>query len=926
MKPHLRLLLLLLMAGVLPIWGQDAPSSDVRERMEAFFADISDFNRRYPQEKVYLHFDNTAYFLTETIWFKAYVVQASDHVPTRLSGVLYVELLSPEGAVLETKKLPVVDGGCHGEFYLDSLYLSGYYEVRAYTRYMLNFGPDAVFSRVFPVYKNVPDGEYFRKTILDRDLSRRERVKDIHYQSAWLLSRVAKPGKRMREKYYFPEIRRRTAEQRRNEIPLSQVFDAETEKPDKKNLPEVTFCPEGGNLLADVRQKTAFNITDGQGRGVETSVQIICDRRILQKGIKTDAYGNGTFYLQTNPDHPYFLAFSHEGKLHRFKLPSPQATGVALALSQDDGQLDVQILQTGGTDSILALALSAGGTFHRFELLRPGDCPITLHTDSFPEGVNTASLFAADGRVLSERKFFVRHTRPGYVSLLLSGLSGQTALDPYQPINLSLSIGRSDSTAIPSCVSLSVRDEENTEPSFENGDLYTHLLLASELHGFLPDIAWFFEQDTPDRRSSLDNLLLIRGWTRYVWEEMSLPQVAFWEQPVERNLMVDGRVFKYKDFRHPCLKNAPLGFSAIEYDSIEFFGTIQTNDIGRYAVQLNSFYGEGELHVSLRDLDEQPRHIVTFNRWYSPKPKTYSYYELNFPYSRRDGLHSPGQAVHDSLINVNLAEASVSRRSFRRHVRHNYSLRHYNIAEELEYMLDVYQIPLETYFRRPDSLVLCLMHRYNFPPCVFNTVFAESYPGDTVVPEGRLYWQDRHYRKDILGMKEIVIRSDKAVTERYHVSSQGVPLWLLNDYIESDRSMLRPTRFKLPEYTGTDYPDCVAFFIPYDRGRESHPIIPRTVGTRFSKFQGYAPSADFPAPDYGLWKLTRETAGVSANKPPLPDLPPDYRRTLYWNPDVPLSADGTAHVEFYNNATCRHLSISAEGITPDGAPVILESH
>ena len=149
MKPHLRLLLVLLMAGVIPIRGQDAPSSDVRERMEAFFADINDFNRRYPQEKVYLHFDNTAYFLTETIWFKAYVVQASNHVPSRLSGVLYVELLSPEGAVLETKKLPVVDGGCHGEFYLDSLYLSGYYEVRAYTRYMLNFGPDAVFSRVF---------------------------------------------------------------------------------------------------------------------------------------------------------------------------------------------------------------------------------------------------------------------------------------------------------------------------------------------------------------------------------------------------------------------------------------------------------------------------------------------------------------------------------------------------------------------------------------------------------------------------------------------------------------------------------------------------------------------------------------------------------------------------------------------------------
>ena len=34
------------------------------------------FGKYNPQEKVYLHFDNTGYYLGETMWFAAYVVTA----------------------------------------------------------------------------------------------------------------------------------------------------------------------------------------------------------------------------------------------------------------------------------------------------------------------------------------------------------------------------------------------------------------------------------------------------------------------------------------------------------------------------------------------------------------------------------------------------------------------------------------------------------------------------------------------------------------------------------------------------------------------------------------------------------------------------------------------------------------------------------
>ncbi|MDO4824306.1 MAG: hypothetical protein Q4A08_09095, partial [Bacteroidales bacterium] len=143
---------------------------------------VTKFSSLYPQEKVYLHFDNTGYFKGETIWYKAYLTSFgintkselrnprgsngsnnsndnntnNSYFVTRnsdLSKVLYVELVSPGGDVLETQKLHIDDeGGAWGQFRLDSILGTGFYEVRAYTRYMLNWGVNAMFSRVFPVF------------------------------------------------------------------------------------------------------------------------------------------------------------------------------------------------------------------------------------------------------------------------------------------------------------------------------------------------------------------------------------------------------------------------------------------------------------------------------------------------------------------------------------------------------------------------------------------------------------------------------------------------------------------------------------------------------------------------------------------------------------------------------------------------------
>lgn len=63
------------------------------------------------QEKVFLHMDNTCYFVGDTLWYKAYVVRADNLQQTDMSRILYVELLNPDGLVVERQNIIISNKG-----------------------------------------------------------------------------------------------------------------------------------------------------------------------------------------------------------------------------------------------------------------------------------------------------------------------------------------------------------------------------------------------------------------------------------------------------------------------------------------------------------------------------------------------------------------------------------------------------------------------------------------------------------------------------------------------------------------------------------------------------------------------------------------------------------------------------------------------
>ena len=73
--------------------------------MESLVARLKTFGVKLPQEQVFLHMDNSSYYLGDTIYYKAYVKRSDNGRPTNISGILYCELLNNDGFLDEPNML-----------------------------------------------------------------------------------------------------------------------------------------------------------------------------------------------------------------------------------------------------------------------------------------------------------------------------------------------------------------------------------------------------------------------------------------------------------------------------------------------------------------------------------------------------------------------------------------------------------------------------------------------------------------------------------------------------------------------------------------------------------------------------------------------------------------------------------------------------
>ena len=939
MKNVLRLVLVFLLASS----GVQAGSlDDIRQALEA--STVSQI-----QEKVYIHTDNTCYFVGDTLWYKAYVVRADNLKPTDMSRLLYVELLSPDGVLVERQQIIIApENYTCGQFVLtDSLY-SGYYELRAYTRWMLNFNVTEHMYTVTETWK------FFNKQMC------------ADYYRLWdgLYSRVLPI-------YSKPEEAGDYDARRMYQRPKTRI-----QKPKKEEL-FVTFYPEGGHLIEGLPSRVAFEAIDQLDEAVDIKGTVKeGDKKVAD--ISTSHMGRGVFTI--TPGQKRLKAqFTWRGKNYSFNLPKAESQGVVLKFDGDHAELQGRGLPA---DCEYGYSILCRGALQHFEgvgLSGNSELKLSIPLDSLPAGVNDLTVFDSEGRILADRLFFVggvgKVEEVGAPIVPTTPLKTTTTYDPYGEITVGLRLPANTT------FSVAVRDTRTDEPTYNDGNVMTDLLLSSELRGFIAKPAYYFEKDDQEHRERLDLLMMVQGWRKYNWQELSDTARQMRYEP-EKTMTVSGEVFKMLSINdveleeisswqngagmigvkslsasatdedpwaeeiveeNPILSSTDgsveavadktvssldLGFledannqlgvnhGKLNYEVLveaelmmgdEIVGGVQKTEDGRFKFEIPPFYGATFLNLKAYKEKDSLRKAMSsrsdatifredaFADFYVKRDMPYPVFTHKYNYYEN---HAPEWEVtidEDDLSELSmendvhqLGNVSVQgRRRGRRSID----------WQKPAFVRDAYDLynDLTDY-----GLSFGKFDMRQFPLQVAKFLFGNMGRPVRFNVDGRLngqtYWRNYDFTGNMDGeMAESTRGSEK--TRAAAAVFNNLKLSRLQDVrVFSD---FEPRNEDSTLVVSTVLADATVEMVPIpDDGKQ---VVYRD---RHIYLHGISQPAHFYQPNYSRRELN--------------EAPADYRRTLYWNPNARSDDEGRFTATFYNNSKETRIKISAAGVTTDG--------
>lgn len=873
------------------------------------------FNNNYPHEKVYLHFDNNGYFIGEKIWFKAYVTQpkcvvdkstgkySNQMLPTTISKVLYVDLVAPSGDVLKTQKYHIDEnGGADGALSLDSILSSGFYEVRAYTRYMTNWGAEALFSRTFPIYEKPKQyGNYTKPTI-----------EFVRYKDR-------NPNTRVADSLY-----------------LVAAKDGIYTNDDPKKI-NVKFFPEGGNLVLGAKCRVAMLAIDDNGASYKGKGQILNIEGKTVCEVETDKYGRAVFEF-TPLNNEYKLVMTNpKGKKQEFQLPTPLIDGCALNLDVVSDNMIANIENRGnviGKAQGYAL-LHNGAIFHCDTMMAAKSIELELDRKILPEGVNQLTIFNENGQILAERLFFICPKNSTSDSILFTPKT--KTLGPCSVVEI-------ETKAKPGTIMSFSAVDANSMMGTSNGNAQTWMLLSSDVKGYIADVDYYFEADDEEHRKNADLLMMIQGWRRYDWNLMSGKKWFETVQPIEDQLYLYGQLREY-------MKKNPVGNVNVETylfnkQGNNLKGQTYTDSLGYYILNLPDIEGDWQLHISTKTTNSKNKkekrktYYVGIDRQFAPVPRFITPDETKIT-DRQSGYFFGKQASDTANIGqeaLKFAEKvkvlpQVTIRAKRYFTDDSYQPKYdqkegrrwatvfYNAPQELDKILDegnpmptVFEFLAERnplfghpakhdlphltdlgYIRMDDDQRVQIQYNEFEGGMGYNGRkihwIIDNGLGEGFSDISHFYYKDSAYMRAIYEQKLDVRFEGFGVNLDYKSFENGTNM------VDFPMNMDEIKAIYIVPDSPEEINSCVRIYI-YRRHIFS---TNSQKGWRKTIFQGYTEPEVFTMEDTNIL-------------PPLENL----RRTLFWAPNVKVDEKGVAKIEFYNNMSCSSIHLNAEGLSPDG--------
>lgn len=409
-------------------------------------------------EKVYLHVDRDIYFSGEGIWFKAYLIDALDHLLTDHSRSLHVELISPSLNIISSKIIRLEGGLGNGDFELPDNPVSGKYIIRAYTNYMRNFSDKIFFRKEISII-----GENMQTESSDQ-------VKGIA-------------------------------------IPIKLEF-----------FPEGGSLIE--NVYSTVAFKALDNLGNGCdvcGKIFSSDGDLITTFRSSHYGMGSfifkPLHGLNYHAIFRGADSIDFINELPESFLKGASLSVSKNLKNELLINVKTNPETLQILP----DSDLLLSISVRNEivntipFRIKSLITSCIVP----TDYLPDGIIMLTLSTKEGFPISERLVYIEKEIP----LKLNIITDRSSYYEREQVFLKISLSGDSIVENQGNVSLSVVDKTllNLACQYPR-TISSWFLLESDIRGPIENPSYYFDSSNTDRLKNLDLLLCTQGWRDFKWK------------------------------------------------------------------------------------------------------------------------------------------------------------------------------------------------------------------------------------------------------------------------------------------------------------------------------------------------------------------------------------------------------------------------
>ena len=358
---------------------------------------------------------------------------------------------------------------------------------------------------------------------------------------------------------------------------------------------DVQFLPEGGKLLQGVTNLVAFKATDMNGFGVEVKGSVRDEAGNEVAVIGTDYKGMGIFFLKPEAGKKYRATIQGFPSF-RFHFDSlVVAEGIKIQLvNQTTREVTINVTSNTGkyqNKPFFLVSMHRGQVifYQPFQWLEQNQL-LRFSTEMLNGGINQILLLDENLAPVSERLLFCND----FSLKEISAVPDSQAYSLRSEVKLFLKGGPGDKEI--SNLSVAVVHQSAFSEKGPSNHILSSLLIDSELKGFIESPAEYFTDSEVSALTKQRLLMLTNGWSSYFWNSVPTAGTALPYQ-TEAGIQLEGKAFHMRSGEP--IKNGEITL-VVEKDGEMAFLTQNVDKEGKFSFSGLLFNDTADVYIQAR--------------------------------------------------------------------------------------------------------------------------------------------------------------------------------------------------------------------------------------------------------------------------------------------------------------------------------------